>query len=51
MEFHYKLNKERLIFCCDTNEINIITYKEVKDYVLKIILNREIKHIQDLLHN
>ena len=35
MEFHYKLNKERLIFCCDPNDINVITYKEVKDLCTK----------------
>jgi len=32
MEFHYKLNKDKLIiFCCDPNDINVITYKDIKN--------------------
>ena len=32
MEFHFKPCKGMLIiFCCDPNDINVITYKEIKD--------------------
>ena len=32
MEFHFKPRKDILIiFCCDPNDINVITYKQIKD--------------------
>ena len=32
MEFHFKtIEDNMLIFCCDPNDINVITYKEVKE--------------------
>jgi hypothetical protein len=36
MEFHFKPRKEILmIFCCDPNDINVITYKEIKDICIE----------------
>ena len=32
IQFHFKPRKDILIiFCCDPNDINVITYKEIKD--------------------
>ena len=36
MEFHFKVSKDNLImFCCDPNDINTITYKEVKEQCIQ----------------
>ena len=36
MEFHFKPRKDILIiFCCDPNDINVITYKEIKDLCIE----------------
>jgi hypothetical protein len=50
MEFHFKPRKDILsIFCCDPNDINVITYKEILNLCIENKLNGKIKHIQDSL--
>jgi hypothetical protein len=40
MEFHFKPRKDILIiFCCDPNDINVITYKEI----LKLCIENKIE--------
>ena len=52
MEFHYKLNKDKLIiFCCDPNDINVITYKDIKNLCDTNNIEWKIKHTHNLLLN
>ncbi len=50
MNFHFKPRKDILIvFCCDPNDINVITYKEIKDLCLENNIEFKNQHTQDSL--